>query len=144
MECDKGTPSFLLRCSQEKMKPKMFHGLGYKVVRILAYEYATRLGSNVPDSWNRGKIYCRDWISGFMSRHRNIRLSSPEGISRAHGFNKKAVALFFALLREAFAKHKFEVNVVYNLDESRITTVKSVPKVIAQKGTTQAGQITAQ
>ena len=34
---------------------KMFHGLGYKSVRILAYEYGTRLGRNVPDSWNRRK-----------------------------------------------------------------------------------------
>ena len=57
---------------------------------------------------------------------------------------KKAVDLFFALLREAFAKQKFEANVVYNLDESGITTVQSVPKVIAEKGTKQVGQITAQ
>ena len=69
----------------------MFHGLGYKAVRILAYKYATRLGRNVPDSWNRGKISGRDWMSGFMSRHKNIYLRSPEAtsIARAHGFNKK-------------------------------------------------------
>ena len=52
--------------------------------------------------------------------------------------------LFFALLREAFAKHKFEANVVYNLDESGITMVQSVPKVIAEKGTKKVGHITAQ
>ena len=69
----------------------MFHGLGYKAVRILAYEYATRLGRNVSDSWNRGNISGRDWMSGFMSRHKNFRLRSPEAtsIARAHGFNKK-------------------------------------------------------
>ena len=33
---------------------------------------------------------------------------------------------------------------VYNLDESGITTVQSVAKVIAEKGTKQMGQITAQ
>ena len=65
-------------------------------------------------------------------------------IVRAHGFNLKNVNLFFALLREALAKHKFEANVVYNLDESGITTVQSVPKVIAEKGTKQVGQIMAQ
>ena len=52
--------------------------------------------------------------------------------------------ILFALLCEAFAKHKFEANVVYNLDESGITTVQSVPKVIAENGTKQVGQITAQ
>ena len=52
--------------------------------------------------------------------------------------------LFFFLLSEAFAKHKFEANVVYNLDESGITTVQSVPKVIAEKSTKQVGHITAQ
>ena len=55
---------------------------------------------------------------------------------------KKSVDLF-ARLREAFAKHNFEANVVYNLDESGITTVQSVPKVIAEKGTKQVGQMTA-
>ena len=43
---------------------------------------------------------------------------------------KKAVDLLFAHLREAFAKHKFEANVVYNIDKSGITTVQNVPKVI--------------
>ena len=57
---------------------------------------------------------------------------------------KKAVDLLVSLLHEAFAKHKFEANVVYNPDESGITTVQSVPKVIAEKGTKQVGQIMAQ
>ena len=124
----------------------MFHGLGYKAVRILAYEYATRLGRNVPDSWNHGKISGRDWMSGFKSRHKNLCLRSPEATSIAltHGFNKKVVYLFFSFLSEAFVKHKFEANVVYNLDESGITTVQRVPKVIAEKGTKQVGHITAQ
>ena len=124
----------------------MFHGLGYKAVRILAYEYATRLGRNVPDSWNHGKISGRDWMSGFKSRHKNLCLRSPEAtsIARTHGFNKKVVYLLFSFLSEAFVKHKFEANVVYNLDESGITTVQRVPKVIAEKGTKQVGHITAQ
>ena len=33
---------------------------------------------------------------------------------------------------------------VYNLDESGITTVQSIPKVNSEKGTKQVGQITAQ
>ena len=121
----------------------MFHGLGYKAVRILAYEYATHLGRNVPDSWNRGKISGRDWMSGFMSRHKNLRLMSPDAtsIARTHGFKKKVVYLF---LSEAFVKHKFEANVVYNLDESGITMVQRVLKVIAEKGTKQVGHIMAQ
>ena len=52
--------------------------------------------------------------------------------------------LLFALLREAFVKHKFEANVVNNLDKSGTTTVQSVPKVITEKGTKQVGQITVQ
>ena len=80
------------------------------------------------------KISAGDWMSGFMSRHKNLHLMSPEAtsIARANGFNKKAVDILFALLCEAFAKHKFEANVVYNLDESGITTLHSVPKVIAE------------
>ena len=79
----------------------MFHGLRYKAVRILAYKYVTSLGRNVPDSWNSRNISGRDWMSGFMSRHINHHLRSPEAtsIAIAHGLNKKAVDLFFALLR---------------------------------------------
>ena len=53
-------------------------------------------------------------MSWFVSRHKDIRLRSPEAasIARAYGFNKKAVDLLFAPLREAFAKHNFEANVV--------------------------------
>ncbi|XP_064639539.1 uncharacterized protein LOC135495059 [Lineus longissimus] len=131
---------YILKCS------KLFHGLGYIAVRRLAYEYATCLGRNVPESWNREEKAGREWMSGFTSRHENLSLRSPEAtsIARAHGFNKKAVGEFFALLSEAFAKHKFAANMVYNLDESGITTVQSVPKIIAEKGTKQVGQITAQ
>ena len=38
------------------------------------------------------KISGRDWMSGFMSRHKNLRIRSLEAtsIARAHGFNKKS------------------------------------------------------
>ena len=112
----------------------MFHGLEYKAVGILAYEYATCFGRNVPDScqlepWN---ISGRDWMSGFRSRHKNHRLKSPEAtsITRAHGFNKK-VDIFLPFCVKHLRNKK--LGPMYNLDESGITTVQSVPKVIAEK-----------
>ena len=71
----------------------------------MAYVYDTRRGRNVPDSWNRGKISGRYWMSEFMSSHKNLCLRSSEAtsIARTHGFHKKAVDLLFAHLREAFA-----------------------------------------
>ena len=76
----------------------MLHGLEYKAVMILAYEYATRLARNMSDSRNRGKISGRDWMSEFMSRHNNLRLRSSEAtsIARAHKKSSGSIICPFA------------------------------------------------
>ena len=123
----------------------MFHGLGYSAVRRLAYEYAVQMKKTMPSKWTENECAGGEWMSCFMKRHVGLSLRSPEAtsIARAQGFNAVAVGGFFRLLREVLSKHNYRPDDIYNLDESGITTVQAVPKVISQKGTKQVGQITA-
>lgn len=131
---------YILTCA------KMFHGLGTAAVRKLAYEYAVAMNKTMPDGWEKNKRAGEEWLAGFVKRHDDMSLRSPEATSmaRAMGFNKPAVDEFFKLYKQALEKHPgITANRIFNLDESGITTVQAVPKVFATKGVKQVGQITA-
>uniref|UniRef100_UPI00358F367E uncharacterized protein n=1 Tax=Myxine glutinosa TaxID=7769 RepID=UPI00358F367E len=125
----------------------MFHGLGYVAIRRLGFEYAERKQKNVSESWRHNAMAGKDWMSGFMKRHPNISLRSPEAtsITRAQGFNKKAVGAFFELWTKTQAEKNFGPESIFNLDETGITTVHNISKLglLAASGMKQVGQITA-
>lgn len=47
--------------------------------------------------------------------------------------------MFFSL----FNRHKFPPNMIYNVDETGVTTVQSPKQVVAEKGKKQVGAITS-
>jgi len=114
-------------------------------VRKLAYELATKNKINHCfdiELQTAGK----DWLYGFLSRHKELSLRNPEktSISRAMGFNKQVVGHFFDLLEGLYNKYNFAPNDIYNVDETGITTVPNKPsKVLALKGKKQVGSLTS-
>ena len=138
-EEETGLEEYILTCSQ------MFHGLGYKAVRRLSFEYAQRKGKTYPISWEENAMAGKEWMLGFMKRHQRISLRSPEAtsMSRAIGFNERSVASFFDLWVKTQAEQKFNPDMIFNLDETGITTVQNIPMVLATKGLKQVGQISA-
>lgn len=86
-----------------------------------------------------------DWLYGFMSRHSTLSLRRPESTSllRSTGFNKDRVNEFFENYCSLLEKYKFKAEHIYNLDESGITTVTRPPRVVAEKGKKQVGQISS-
>ena len=87
-----------------------------------------------------------DWYYGFLKRHSELSLRTPEATSRARarGFNKESVQTCFSLLDNLYEKYKFLPENVYNVDETGITTVQGTPsKIIARKGKKQVGSITS-
>ena len=66
---------------------------------------------------------------GFMQRHLNISLKSPEAtsVARACGFNWKAVPEFYDFWRNTLHEKKFETHSILNYDQTVCTTVQNVP-----------------
>jgi hypothetical protein len=132
---------YLLNCS------KMFYGLPKSDCRKLAYEMAVRNRVKYPKSWDREKEAGVDWMWGFMRRHPQLSLRTPEGcsLSRATSFNRHNVNIFFLNLRNILKRHKnlADGTRIYNMDETATTTVQKSAKVIAEKGIKQVSKITS-
>nr|XP_047123710.1 uncharacterized protein LOC124806668 [Hydra vulgaris] len=122
---------------------KRFFGMTSVQLRKFAYEFAEF--NNVPHNFNKElKIAGIDWLSGFLKRHKNISLRTPEmtSLGRIQGFNSPQVAIFFDLLRDLLTTHKFLPSRIFNADESGVPTVPTkIPKVFSIKGIKRVGKV---
>lgn len=129
-----------------KTSAKMFHGLSTLSARKLAFSFAMNLGkSNIPSSWSVNEMAGEDWLEGFRRRDNSMSLRTPEptSVARAMGFNRHNVGTFFNNLEDVLSKKKFGPSQIWNLDETGVRTVQKPPRVLAEKGIKQLGQITS-
>ena len=131
--------NYLEKCSG------MFHELTTKNVRTLAYEMAFLNRIEVPATWTDNQIAGREWLFGFLRRHETLAIRQPEATSlaRATAFNRATVGAFFNILHDCLEMIGASGDRIVNLDETGVTTVQKVPKVVATKGLKQVGQITS-
>ncbi|KAJ8952593.1 hypothetical protein NQ318_004140 [Aromia moschata] len=123
---------------------KRFFGITYKDLRQLAFDFAQ--ANNIPNNFNKdSKMASKKWIYGFLHRHKNISLRKPEATSyaRATGFNRNAVQSFFNNLGIIYEKYKLSPDRIWNVDESGVTTVQKLQKILAQRGKKQVGGLTS-
>jgi hypothetical protein len=127
------------------LSAKHHHGPTTKALKQLAFEFAEKNGKNMPSSWMINKSAGPDWLEGFMKRHSNLSIRSPEATSlgRATSFNRANVGQFYDNLESVMRKYEFPLGSIYNVDETGMTTVHKPPKVIAHRGETQVGQVTS-
>ncbi|XP_050518182.1 uncharacterized protein LOC126892621 [Diabrotica virgifera virgifera] len=113
-------------------------------VRILAYEFALRMKLKHQFN-NTKKIAGKGWLRSFRLRHPNISLRQPEATSmaRAESFNKPQVKTFFKNLRNVINNEEIDKSMIFNMDESGLTTVQNTSKIFALKGKKQVGAITS-
>ncbi|KAJ8953436.1 hypothetical protein NQ318_023555 [Aromia moschata] len=93
-------------------------------LRRLAYQLAQR--NSLQHNFNTDdKIAGLDWLKGFLKRHRNLSLRTPEATSaaRAMGFNEVSVGKYFDLLTSVMEMYNFRPTRIYNVDETGLTTV---------------------
>lgn len=72
-------------------------------------------------------------MNKFRARHCEISLRKPENTfaTRSFGFSRSAVNEFYDLLQSLLDRFKFTPNRIFNIDQTGITTIMSMPKVLA-------------
>ena len=124
---------------------KHHHGLTTTGTRKLAYQFAMRNRKPVPPSWLQKETAGLDWMQGFLKRHSQLAIRTPEAtsLSRATSFNKVNIGRFFDNLETVMKRYTFHPGSIYNVDETGLMTVHKPPKVLAGKGEKQIGQVTS-
>lgn len=132
-------------CDYLKNSARMYFGLSPIEVRRLAFELADKNNITVPLTWRENSMAGADWLSGFLQRHGDISIRTPEAtsISRATSFNLENTSVFFENLAKIREKYAFGPNDIFNVDETGCTTVQKPGKVLAEKGVKQVGAITS-
>ena len=78
---------------------ELYFGLTLMELRHMAYHIAEQNG--IPNLFDSGKeLAGYDWVRGFMRRHPNLSVRTPEATSaaRARGFNRVNVGDFFLII----------------------------------------------
>lgn len=136
-----------------KNKDNVFFGLTREECKNLAFTYAKNNNLKYPKNWDTYKKAGDDWLSSFLSHHKEISLRTPEAtsVARAKGFNRREVGRFYENLESLIEKYNVDASRLYNVDETGIsTTTNKPPKVLATKGkrlvriiaSTERGQLT--
>ena len=123
----------------------VYFGLLPREVRAFAYQCAKAHDITMPPSWSENELAGVDWFNGFLKRHPQISVRTPEATSlaRATAFNKHNVNTYFDKLSSVMDRYSFEASNIWNLDETGLTTVQRPCRVVAQKGVKQVGAVTS-
>lgn len=132
---------------------ELYYGLSRQEVETFAYEYAKMLKAlslqppmQYPAEWDTNLRASNDWYYGFMHRHPQLSLRTPDQISanRAKGFCAINVKKFIDNLSDVLDAGKYQPQQIWNMDETSCSTVPTKPvKVIAKKGSRRVGQKTS-
>ncbi|KAF2878894.1 hypothetical protein ILUMI_27271 [Ignelater luminosus] len=124
---------YIIQCS------KVYFGLVPTEVRKLSYELAVKHEKKYPEKWDEDHMADKEWLSGFLKRHPNLSLRSPQAtsLSRASNFNEHNVNTFFNNLSEV-------IGVSLSQKICGIwMTVQKPNKIVAQRGIKQVGAVTS-
>lgn len=123
----------------------LYYGLTPKQTRKFAYQFGKENDKKLPENWKKNECASYDWLKGFMSRHPQLSLRSPEATSlgRATAFNRHNVQEFYKNLRNLMEREPFGPESIYNLDETGVTTAHKPQKIIARKGQKQISKTTS-
>lgn len=137
-EQEQGLAIYLRKCINH------YYGLSIIEMRELAYQYAVKVNVKMPKVWTDFRMASKQWYYGFMLRHKEFSLRSPEqtSLNRVRAFCRENVDTFFQLLDTII--HEYGESDEWNMDETGFSTVPStMGKVISLKGLKRVGSITS-
>lgn len=113
------------------------HNYGHSptMARRMAYEFAVANKKDIPDAWVRDNTAGEEWLTGFLKRHQELSIRTPEATSlaRSTAFNQHNVSKFYDNLHSVYERFEFGPENIYNCDETGLTTVQRPTRVIAKK-----------
>ena len=114
-----------------------------RTLRSMAYQLALRNEKCFPPSWTDQGLASKDWVTGFLKRHRSVSIRTPDAtsVARATTFNKYNVKTFYSKLQDVYERNNLTPDRIFNLDETGLTTSQNPQKVIAESGTKQVAQL---
>ena len=111
------------------------YGLTREGVMSLAYSIVEK--SKCPHPFQNGSAG-RAWFEGFMRRKPNLTIRSPQSLSycQAISANKETITDFFGKLGSLYSKLNLVTKPmqIFNCDETGVTVVFKLNKVIAELG----------
>ena len=115
-----------------------FYGLTPQNLRRLAYQIA-EINQVKPRFNHDEKLAGKKWLREFLKCHPEISLRLPEATSlaRASGFNRSQIDAFFNLLTKTVEENNISADHIYNMDESGISVVQKMTKILAKKENTK-------
>ena len=117
-------------------------------MQVIAYKLAiANKDQDIPHFWNVNEKAGIEWLRGFLDRHKEISLQTPEGtsIQRMANFNEVTVKMFFENLEQFLRRNRgFSADQIWNVDETGITTVQRPSKILGKKGLKQVSSAVSQ
>lgn len=77
-----------------------------------------------------------EWLRSFLQMHPELSIKQPEAtnISRAVGFNREQVKIFYMVYKSLLSGHDHTPTQIWNVDETGTSTVQKPVKIIATEG----------
>ena len=123
---------------------EMGFGLSREDVMHVAFVIAEKTGKKHPF---KDGMAGRGWFDGFRARHPKLMLRTPQPLSynRALGGNADVIKDFFAKLGAIYARLNIlsKPMLIYNMDETSVSIVHKVGKVVAQVGRRMVWSLTS-
>lgn len=122
----------------------IYYALSPREMRKFAFQYGKAIAVAMPQQWSENEMAGYHMFTAFFKRHPRLSIRKPEATSQARvsAFNPTNVNSFFNNLQTIKSSNAGMLD-IWNLDETGVTTVQTLDRVVARRGFKQIGRVTS-